>query len=60
MLRVVHRMASAIWSPTVNTGFSDVIGSWKIIAISLPRSARSSFFGMLDEVSRPCRAPRPP
>ena len=34
--------ASAIWSPTVNTGLSDVIGSWKIIAIWLPRMARSS------------------
>ena len=39
--------ASEIWSPIVNTGFSDVIGSWKIIAISPPRSARSSFFGIL-------------
>ena len=34
--------ASAIWSPTVNTGFSDVIGSWKIIEISLPRIFASS------------------
>ena len=29
-----------IWSPMVYTGFSDVIGSWKIIAISLPRTPR--------------------
>jgi len=28
--------------PTLYTGFSDVIGSWKIIAISLPRKRRSS------------------
>ena len=35
-----RRMASAICSPTVNTGFSEVIGSWKIIAISLPRIFR--------------------
>ena len=34
--------ASAIWSPTVKTGFSDVIGSWKIIEISLPRIFSSS------------------
>ena len=26
----------------MNTGFSDVIGSWKIIEISAPRSRRSS------------------
>ena len=28
--------------PTVNTGLSEVIGSWKIIAISLPRTRRIS------------------
>ena len=32
--------ASAICSPQVNTGLSDVIGSWKIIEISLPRIFR--------------------
>ena len=31
---------SAICRPTVSTGFSDVIGSWKIIEISLPRTSR--------------------
>ena len=36
--------ASMSWSPTLSTGFSDVIGSWKIIEISLPRSARSRDF----------------
>ena len=34
------RIDSAICSPIVNTGLSDVIGSWKIIAISAPRMAR--------------------
>ena len=34
--------ASTIWLPIVNTGLSDVIGSWKIIEISLPRSSRRS------------------
>ena len=33
---------SAIWSPTVNTGFRLVSGSWKIIAMSLPRILRIS------------------
>src|SRR5439155_1414024 len=32
--------ASVIWSPTVKTGFRLVIGSWKIIATSLPRIER--------------------
>ena len=36
-------IASTIWSPTVNTGFSAVIGSWKIMAMSLPRIFRKSF-----------------
>ena len=36
------RTASAICSPTVSTGFSEVIGSWKIIAMSLPRIFRIS------------------
>ena len=31
---------SRIWRPTVSTGLSAVIGSWKIIAILLARSAR--------------------
>src|SRR5574340_818634 len=35
------RSASPIWNPTRNTGFSDVIGSWKIIAIWSPRIART-------------------
>ena len=36
------RTASAIWSPTVNTGLRLVIGSWKIIAMCLPRRWRIS------------------
>ena len=37
-----RRSTSSSWKPTVNTGFSDVIGSWKIIEMSAPRNARSS------------------
>ena len=33
-------IASWICEPTVYTGLSEVIGSWKIIAISEPRMAR--------------------
>ena len=31
---------SMIWLPMVCTGLNEVIGSWKIMAISLPRMAR--------------------
>ncbi len=34
--------ASISCAPILCTGFSDVIGSWKIIAASLPRTWRSS------------------
>ena len=34
------RSGSAIWSPIFISGFSDVIGSWKIIAISWPQTWR--------------------
>ena len=51
--------ASEIWRPTVTTGFSDAIGSWKIIEISRPRtcciSASESF-----RRSRPWRRTAPP
>ena len=40
------RAASAIWSPTLNTGLRLVIGSWKIIAMSRPRSLRSARAGI--------------
>ena len=36
------RSTSLSWKPTVNTGLSDVIGSWKIIEMSAPRILRSS------------------
>ena len=40
LMPMCRRSTSAIWSPTVNTGFSEVIGSWKITEISLPRICR--------------------
>ena len=40
----------------VNTGFNDVIGSWKIIAMSPPRISRSSFFGSFRRSRPPYRA----
>ena len=52
------RTASAIWSPTVSTGFSDVIGSWKIIAISPPRRSRSSLCDIVRR-SRPLYSASP-
>jgi hypothetical protein len=36
---------SLIWSPMVSTGFRLVIGSWKIIPMSRPRSRRNSSCG---------------
>ncbi len=33
---------SMIWSPILRTGLSEVIGSWKIMAISRPRTRRIS------------------
>src|SRR5262245_43753772 len=47
------RNTSVIWSPTVSTGLRLAIGSWKIIAISLPRTARSS----LSDIARRSRPP---
>ncbi len=44
------RTASLIWSPMVSTGFSDVIGSWKIIAMSLPRIFRISVSRLGEQV----------
>jgi hypothetical protein len=40
-------IASRIWAPTLVTGFSDVIGSWKIMATSLPRKRRISSWSIL-------------
>src|ERR1041384_4070266 len=36
-------MASDTWSPILKTGLSDVIGSWKTMAMSSPRTLRISF-----------------
>ena len=44
---------SASCSPTVNTGLSDVIGSWKIIPISLPRTSRITSAGCRARSMRP-------
>ena len=53
------RMASTIWLPTRYTGLSEVMGSWKIIAMSLPRSSRYCFS---DRVARslPSNSREPP
>ena len=50
---------SAIWSPIVKTGLSAVIGSWKISAISAPRTARISRSGSVSR-SRPLKRMLPP
>ena len=42
---------SMIWSPILSTGLSEVIGSWKIMAISRPRMRRMS---SSDRESRSC------
>ena len=44
------RTTSAIWSPTVNTGFSAVIGSWNTIAMRAPRISRIELLVERDEV----------
>src|SRR5690606_33896090 len=46
------------WRPTVNTGLSEVIGSWKIIETWLPRMARIAFSGRASR-SRPSSSTRP-
>src|SRR5438132_2688805 len=45
------RTASRSWCPIVRTGLSEVIGSWKIIAISLPRSSRRRSCGIVSRSS---------
>ncbi len=42
---------SVICRPMVSTGLSELIGSWKTMAISLPRTARSSSSGMFSRSS---------
>src|SRR4026208_1709218 len=48
-----------IWSPIVNTGLSDVIGSWKIIAICPPRSSVRRFLDIAKRSSPSTVAPPP-
>ena len=43
--------ASAICRPIVSTGLSEVIGSWKIIEISLPRIFRISVSVKLEQIA---------
>ena len=50
---------SAIWAPIVKAGLSEVIGSWKIIAISSPRRSARSRSGSASR-SRPLNSARPP
>src|SRR6266850_1957806 len=49
---------SVIWRPIVSTGLSDVIGSWKIIAISRPRTRRIASSSS-ESRSRPLKRMRP-
>jgi hypothetical protein len=39
-VRVSLQWAGNGWSPAVKTGLSEVIGAWKILAISAPRKLR--------------------
>ncbi|MGX1320365.1 hypothetical protein AB7M17_003818 [Bradyrhizobium sp. USDA 377] len=50
--------ASAIWKPIVSTGLRLVIGSWKIIATSLPRMSFMLASGS-DKRSLPASVTRP-
>ena len=50
----------SIWSPIVSTGFSEVIGSWKIIARSLPRTSRDLVGLQLQQVGPVEDRPAPP
>src|SRR5438552_697278 len=52
------RMAEAIWSPIEKTGLSDVIGSWKIMAMRAPRTRRMAS-ASLARRSSPSKRTRP-
>ena len=56
---LVEPHGSAIWRPIVMVGFSEVIGSWKIMATSLPRTSRICFSGS-ETSSLPVRFTEPP
>ena len=45
------RAISPICRPTVCTGLSAVSGSWKIMAISLPRTLRTLVLGQREQVA---------
>ena len=47
------RIGAATWAPTVNTGLSDVIGSWEIMAICRPRTSSTSTSSSKPTSSRP-------
>ena len=53
-----RRMDSAICSPTVKTGLSDVIGSWNTMAMSAPRTWRICALLALARSSGPAWRPR--
>ena len=53
------RTGSATWSPTVKSGFSEAIGSCRIIAMRLPRMRRISV-GDLASRSSPSKRSAPP
>src|SRR5688572_5948686 len=52
-------ITSTIWSPMVNAGFSDVIGSWKIIEMRSPRRSRIASAGSSRRL-RPSKLISPP
>ena len=51
--RWCRRSTSPICRPTVSTGLSEVIGSWKTYAMSRPRTSRSARLGEAEQ--RACR-----
>ena len=53
------QIISTIWLPTLKTGSREVIGSWKIMAISLPRRATSCFLESFI-MSTPSKSISPP
>ena len=53
------RKTSAIWNPTVFTGFNEVRGSWKIMEICAPRTLRSARASSSSRF-RPMNSIRPP
>ena len=52
------RSGSVIWRPTRLTGLSDVIGSWKTMAICVPQKWRCSALGSVP-TSRPSNLTEP-